>query len=30
MVDTRGNFKLMLPNLNIYYLNKMAIFKYGY
>ena len=28
-VDTRSNFKLMLANLNIYYLNKAAIFKYG-
>jgi hypothetical protein len=26
MADTRGYFK---PNLNIYYLNKAAIFKYG-
>ena len=25
----RGNFKLMLTNLNIYYLNNVAIFKYG-
>jgi len=24
-----GNFKLMLTNLNIYYLNKTAIFKYA-
>jgi len=23
-----GNFKLMLTNLNIYYMNKAAIFKY--
>jgi len=27
--DFGGNFKLILANLNIYYLNKAAIFKYG-
>jgi hypothetical protein len=27
--DFCGNFKLMLNNLNIYYSNKAAIFKYG-
>jgi len=25
----RGNFKLMQTSLNIYYLNRAAIFKYG-
>jgi len=27
--DFDGDFKLMPTNLNIYYLNKTAIFKYG-
>ena len=29
MADKRGNFQLMLTNLNIYYLNRAAICKYG-